>query len=124
MTSERSLSQCRFYLARYIEWSIKFQVSIALKKVGLPPDEAETIDDFLESLIEDNGRLSLRLLRSRNPPVASNNFLGIRSCPKVSSISSSDMILFVVETSFSHVEVAHCKQVAQEANFVYVVICI
>ena len=58
----------------------------------LPPEEAEAMEDFLESLIEERGRLSLRLVRSRNPTLeASNNFAGIWSCPRVSSISSSDI---------------------------------
>ena len=59
------------------------------------PDEAwEAIDDFRVSLeIFDRGKLSRLLLRSLNPSeVASNNFLEIRSWPKVSPTSSSDIM--------------------------------
>ena len=49
-------------------------------------------DLLLASRIEPKGRLSLLLLLSRNPAVdASNNLVGIWSCPNVSSISSSDI---------------------------------
>ena len=63
--------------------------------IYLPEDDVDTIEAFLESLeMEDNGRLNLLLLRSRNPAeVASSSFLGIcvLSWLKVSPTSSSDI---------------------------------
>ena len=54
--------------------SLNFLIKCEINIFNLPPDDAETIEDFLVSLIDPNGRLSLRLLRSRNPSVESNNF--------------------------------------------------
>ena len=54
--------------------SLNFLIKCEMNIFNLPPDDAETIEDFLVSLIDPNGRLSLRLLRSRNPSVESNNF--------------------------------------------------
>ena len=85
-------------IGKYLRISIWFVNGPLLKYSSQIPDEAwEAIDDFRVSLeIFDRGKLSLLLLRSLNPSeVASNNFLEIRSWPKVSPTSSSDMVCVV-----------------------------
>lgn len=80
-------------------WLRRASITVSSAKDQVPPEDADAMDDFRESLIEARGRLSLLLLRSRKPtPVASSNFLGIWSWPKLSLSSSSD----ILECGFNH----------------------